>query len=512
MAYSPNAVADIQCSALSKTKDGPRAAEDLRAHGLPGVGSPGSGVLVLGGSAEEVVEALGHAAPGDALNDLLLDLGLVATVVPGGGEKRAGDLVGHTLELCVDERSKLLATVELLLTETLGEIDGVGVVGGDDDAAVRPRGGGSFRRGRLDDRVVLAVDEGGHHAVVGCVGVFNSVVDEAALLGEKVGTADKLSTKSEALLASDINVLGESGRSGLEVALVGVVENSLALAVEDALKVESPSVVARQVPVLLGRGKEADALLSGGLADELHGLVHGLAGFLLRGAEAECCRTHSTPLETDEVALVCDGDGSEHALLPVGNILQLVALSIFEDFQSVLQDDTAISLLAKLLRSSADLLGSRSSAELLVEGVVKQSSRKRVLLQAEEEVVALEHATQDCGRSIQQPRRRRDSSDQVGTQDLAERKESKSRSLSPCWHWRGYSIGSGRVEARVRGRVLVVWRGVDVPPVGRGLCVCVPGGDVAEGRSLLLGEGREGALERLDADGVHGGDGAVISK
>jgi hypothetical protein len=75
--------------------------------------------------------------------------------------------------------------------------------------------------------------------------------------------------------------------------------------------------------------------------------------------------------------------------------------------------------------------------------VVKESSRERVLLEAEEEVVALEHATQDCGRSIQQTRRRRDSGDQVRTQDLAEREECKSRSLSPRWHWRGDSIGSG---------------------------------------------------------------------
>jgi hypothetical protein len=37
--------------------------------------------------------------------------------------------------------------------------------------------------------------------------------------------------------------------------------------------------------------------------------------------------------------------------------------------------------------------------------VVKQSSRKRVLLEAEEEVLALEHATQDCRRSIEQTRR-----------------------------------------------------------------------------------------------------------
>ena len=33
--------------------------------------------------------------------------------------------------------------------------------------------------------------------------------------------------------------------------------------------------------------------------------------------------------------------------------------------------------------------------------------------------------------------------------------------------------------------------------------MCVPGRDVAEGCSLLLGEGGEGALERLDAKGVH---------
>jgi hypothetical protein len=503
-----------QCNALSKAEDGPRAAKDLRAHGLPGVGSPGSGILVLGGAAEEVVEALCHAAPGDALDDLLLDLGLVATIVPGGGEKRAGDFVGHALELCVDERSELLAAGELLLAETLGEIDGVGVVGGDDDAAVRPRGGSGFRRGRLDDRVVVAVDESGHHAVVGCVGVFDGVVDEAALLREKVGTTDELSTKSEAFLASDVDVLGESGGSRLEVALVGVVEDSFALTVEDALKVESPSVVARQVPVLLGGGKKADALLGSSLADELHGLIHGLAGVLLRGAKAECCRSHSTPLETDEVTFVCDGDGCKHALLPVGNVLQLVALSILEDFQSVLQNHTAVSLLAQLLGGGADLLGSRSSAELLVEGVVEEGSRERVLLKAEEEVLALKHATQDCRRRIEETRRRRDGGDQVRTQNLAEREECKSRSLSPCGYWRGDSIGSGRVEARVGSRVLVVWRGVDVPAVGRGLCVCVSGRDVAEGRGLLLGEGREGVLERLDADGVHGivDVGVVISK
>jgi len=504
-----------QYNALSKTEDGPRAAEDLRAHGLSGVGSPGSCVLVLGGAAEEVVEALGHAAPGNALDDLLLDLGLVTTIVPGGGEKRAGDFVGHALKLCVDERSELLATGELLLAETLGEIDGVGVVGGDDDTAVGPRGGSGFRGGRLDDRVVVAVDEGGHHAVVGCVGVFDSVVDEAALLREEIGTADELSTKSEALLASNVDVLGEGGGSGLKVALVGVVEDSLALTVEDALKVEGPGVVAGQVPVLLGGGKEADALLGGGLADELHGLVHGLARVLLRGAKAECCRSHSTPLETDEVALVCDGDGCEHALLPVGNVLQLVALSILEDFQGVLQNHTAVALLAQLLGGGADLLGSRSSAELLVESVVEESSRERVLLKAKEEVLALEHATQDCRRRVEETRRRRDSGNQVRTQNLAKREECKSRSLSPCGHWRGDSIGSGRVEARVGGRVLVVWRGVDVPAVGRGLCVCVPGRDVAEGCGLLLGEGGEGALERLDADGVHGivvVGGVVISK
>jgi hypothetical protein len=48
-----------------------------------------------------------------------------------------------------------------------------------------------------------------------------------------------------------------------------------------------------------------------------------------------------------------------------------------------------------------------------------------------------------------------------------------------------------------------VWRGVDAPAVG-GVCVCASGRDVAEGRGLL-GEGGEGALERLDADGVHVG-------
>ena len=432
--------------------------------------------------------------------------------MPGGSEKRAGDLIRHALELCVDERGELLAAGKLLLAETLSEIDGVGVVRSDDDTAIRPGGRSGFSGGRLDDRVVAAVDESGHHAVVGCVGVFDSVVDEAALLGEEVSTAYKLSTKSEALLASDVDVLGESGGSGLEVALVGVVEDSLALTVEDALKVEGPGVVARQVPVLLSGGKEADALLSGGLADELHGLVHSLAGLLLCGAETEGCRSHSTPLETDEISLVRDRNGGEHALLPVGNILQLVALSILEDFQSVLQNHTAVSLLTQLLGSGADLLGSRSSAELLVEGVVEKCSRKRVLLEAEEEVVALEHATQDGRRSIEQTGRRRDGGDQVGTQDLAEREECKSRGLSPCWHWRGDGIGSGRVESRVCGRVLVVWRGVDVPAVGRGLCVCVPGGDVAEGRGLLLGEGGEGALERLDADGVHIVGGVVISK
>ena len=42
--------------------------------------------------------------------------------------------------------------------------------------------------------------------------------------------------------------------------------------------------------------------------------------------------------------------------------------------------------------------------------------------------------------------------------------------------------------------------------------MCVSGGDVAEGRGLLLGEGGEGALERLDADGVHSVGGVVISK
>lgn len=394
---SRNAVADVNVMlCLSKTEDGPRAAEDLRAHGLPGVGSTGSCVLVLGGAAEEVVEALGHAAPGDALDNLLLDLGLIATVVPGGGEERARNLIRHTLKLCVDKRSELLATVELLLAETLSEVDGVGVVRSDDDTAVRPGGRSGFRRGRLDDRVVVAVDESGHHAVVGCVGVFDGVVDEAALLREEVGTANKLSTKSEALLASDVDVLGKSGWSGLEVALVGVVEDGLAFTVENTLKVESPSVVARQVPVLLSGGKEADALVGSGLADELHGLVHGLAGLLLCGAKTEGCGSHSTPLETDEVALVCDRDGSEHALLPVGNVLQLVALGVLEDFQSVLQNHTAVSLLTQLFGSSADLLGSRSSTELLVESVVKQSSRKRVLLEAEEEVLALEHATQDC--------------------------------------------------------------------------------------------------------------------
>lgn len=53
--------------------------------------------------------------------------------------------------------------------------------------------------------------------------------------------------------------------------------------------------------------------------------------------------------------------------------------------------------------------------------------------------------------------------------------------------------------------MVVVRGGVDVPPVG-GVCVGTPGRDVADRRGLL-GEGREGALERLDTEGVHCGHG-----
>ena len=321
-------------------------------------------------------------------------------MLPGGSKQGAGDFVGHALELSVDEGSELLAAGELFLAEALGEADGVGVVRGDDDAAGGPGGGGGFGGGGLDDGVVLAVDEGGHHAVVAGVGVFDGVVDQAALFGEEVSAADKLCAEGEALLAGDVDVLGELGGCGLEVALVGVVEDSLAVAVEDALKVEGPCVVARQVPGLLSRGQQADALLGGGLADQLHGLVHGLARLLLGCAEAESSWSHSAPLETDEVAFLRDRDRSQHALLPSGDVLDLVGLGILEDLAGVLEDHTAVSLLTELLRGRADLLGSRAGAELFVEGVVQQSSGERVLLQAEEEVLTLQHATEDSGGGI----------------------------------------------------------------------------------------------------------------
>ena len=360
---------DMKCR-LSKTKSGLHAPPDLGAHRLAGVGGPGSGVLVLGGAAEEVVEALGHAAPSDAFDDLLLDLGHVAAVLPGSGEEGAGDFVGHALKLCVDEGSELLAAGKLLLAKALGKAHGVGVVRGDDDAAVGPSSGGGFRRGRLDDGVVLAVNEGGHHAIVAGVSVFDGVMDKAALFGEKVGTADELCAECEALLAGDVDVLGELGGCGLEVALVGVVENSLAIAVENTLKVESPCVIARQVPGLFGGRQKADALLGSSLADRLHSLVHGLARVLFRCAKAECGRAHSAPLEADEVTSLCDRHRSHHALLPSGDIFHLVGLCILEDLTGVLKDDTTVTLVTELPRGGADLLRSGAGTELFVEGVV----------------------------------------------------------------------------------------------------------------------------------------------
>jgi hypothetical protein len=470
----------VECC-LGKTESSLHAPPDLRTHGLTGVGGSGSSVLVLGGAAEEVVEALGHAAPGDALDDLLLDLGHVAAVLPGGGEERAGDFVGHALELGVDEGSELLAAGKLLLAQTLGEADGVGVVGGDDDAAVGPCGGGEFRRGGLDDGVVLAVDEGGHHAVVACVGVFNGVVNQAALLGEEVGATDEFCAEGEALLAGDVDVLGELVGCRLEVALVGVVENGLAITVEDTLKVEGPGVVAGQVPGLLGGRQEADVLLGGSLADQLHGLVHGLGRLLLGGAEAERGGTHSAPLETDEVTLLGDRHRGQHALLPSGDVLDFVGLSILEDLAGVLEDNTTVALLTKLLRGRADLLGSGAGAELLVEGVVQQSSGERVLLQAEEEALALQHTTEDGGGSIQHARRGGHGGDQVRAQDLSEREESEGRGLGLGRSLCGDGIGSRRVEVGVCGRVVVVWRGMDVSAVGSVGGVRASGCDVAGG-------------------------------
>jgi hypothetical protein len=178
------------------------------------------------------------------------------------------------------------------------------------------------------------------------VGVFDGVVDEAALLGEKVGTANELGSKSEALLTGDVDVLGKSGRRGFEVALVCVVEHSLAFTVEDALEVEGPSVVSRQVPVLLSGRKKTDTLLGGRLAHKLHRFVHGLAGSVLRSAEAKCRWSHSTPLESNEVASLCDGDGCQHALLPFDNVLRLIALGILKDLASELQNNTTVALVA----------------------------------------------------------------------------------------------------------------------------------------------------------------------
>jgi hypothetical protein len=227
-----------------------------------------------------------------------------------------------------------------------------------------------------------------------------SVVDQAALFGEKVCAADELGAEGEAFFAGDVDVLGELGGCGLEVALVGVVENSLAVTVEDALKVEGPGVVAGQVPGLLGGGQEADTLLGGSLAHQLHGLVHCWAWLLLRGAEAESGGTHSAPLEADEVASLSDRNRGQHTLLPCGNILDLVGLGVLEHLTGVLKDNTAVALLTELLGGGADLLGSGAGAELLVEGVVQQSSGERVLLQTEEEVLALQHATEDSGGGV----------------------------------------------------------------------------------------------------------------
>lgn len=245
------------------------ASSELGSHvseaGLHALGS----TLVLDGSAEKVLHALLHGSPGQVLEGLwgrlLLHLALLLRLLDALGclEQLAADLVCHSHELAELERSAFLAGKSELLGDLGCLADGLCVVAGDEQVDV-----GEFA---LHARVLLSQDVLGN-AVIAGVGVLLGVVDALPDVTFNVCSTDELDTNAPVFLLSLTEVVGKSVRAGLEVCLVGVVDDGLSVAVVLSHQVSGPLVDGALEGGLLGVNHDAAVLGSGLLAELFHGV------------------------------------------------------------------------------------------------------------------------------------------------------------------------------------------------------------------------------------------------
>ena len=386
---------------LSKTESGSHATPDLAAHGISALNSAGSGILVLGSTTEEIVEAVGHGAPSSQLVSTgnvnqLLRLGL------SGADKFAADFIGHTLELSVGARNSLLARAELVGADSLGLADGVGVVGCEDETNVAGEDTVISRDG-LDDIVVGAGENCFGHAVVGTVGVLDGVPDLLARLRVQVGATDELDTESEAFGLGLVEVVGERCGCALEVALVSVVKNDVIGLVVNLLQVQGPGVDHGVGSGFFGRGNESNALGRGGVTDLLHGLIHNIDGLLSLLEELHGVATHTRPLQTDDVARLGGLDSVHKSLSPQLDITgSVVGGNVGKNFASVLENDARVSQALQLSTSSTDFGLGLTSAELLVESLSQNHLEKRVALDVEDGTLGVDHG----GKSLEADRQK----------------------------------------------------------------------------------------------------------
>lgn len=378
---------------LCETEGGLDAAEDLTAHGISALDGAGGGILVLSSTAEEVVQAVGHGAPGGQLVstrdvDHLLRLGL------SGADELAADLVGHTLELSVGARNSLLAGTELVGADSLSLANGVGVVGCEDEADVAGEDTIVVGSG-LDNVVVGAGKNSFSHAIVSAVSVLNSVPNLLARLRVQVGATDELDTESETLSLGLVEMAGKRSRCALEVALVGVVKNDVIGLVVNLLQVQGPGVNHGVGGCFFGRGNESDTLSGSSVTNLLHGTLHDVDGLLALLEELHSVATHTRPLQANDVARLSGLDGLEKTLSPHLDIASgIIRGNVGQDLASVLEDDTRVTKTLQLSASGADFGLGLTTAELLVESFSENELEQRVTFDVKDRTLCVEHGSQ----------------------------------------------------------------------------------------------------------------------
>lgn len=267
-------------SSLSQADNALASSDEFTPHGIATATGSLDGILVLVRAAEEVLHALAGAAPdeilvggeGDGLGGVCLARGLV------GLDELAADLVGHALELGKGDVGLGGAGLE----DGAAPADGLGVVGGEDDAG---RGVGAAA---LDGVAPLAGEHAGGEVVEARVRLLLGVVEELARVGAQVRAADELHTERDVFLLRNGEVVGEDLGAGLLVGLVGAVDDGrLGALVVLARKLHGPRVDAVLQHVLLGVEEQAHAAVVGELADGVDGLVQRRAGDLAGGELGE---------------------------------------------------------------------------------------------------------------------------------------------------------------------------------------------------------------------------------